>query len=116
FNATLCESKTGAAQDNINFSCNAAFTLTNQQPGVYSGTANLTIKDSGTLDAAKAYLFAPYVHGVLASATIVTGNVTSLTLSTTSPGPNGIEGPVSSGDTIVVTYGGTSTAYTASAN
>ena len=120
FNANpVCESKAGAANDNVNFACNTFFsfgTYGNLQPGAYAGsTASLTLTNSGTLDAAKAYLFAPYVNGVLSSWTVTSGNVTQLTLSTSTPGPNGLEGPVTTGDTIVVTSGGTSQSFVASA-
>lgn len=112
----VCESKAGAANDNVNFACNTFFsfgTYGNLQPGAYAGsTANLTLTNSGTLDAAKAYLFAPYVNGVLSSWTVTSGNVTQLTLST-SGGPNGLEGNISNGDTIVVTSGGTSESFIA---
>ncbi|MGH2934621.1 MAG: hypothetical protein ACRDL2_08945 [Gaiellaceae bacterium] len=109
---SLCESKSGASNDNVNFGCNSAFTFTNQQAGVYSGTASVSIKDSGTLDAAKLYLSAPYANGVLSGSTLSGGNVASLTLST-SGGPNGLEGTVNNGDTIVVTYGALSQSFVA---
>ena len=117
FNANpVCESKSGAANDNVNFNCNTLFafgTYGNLQPGVYAGsTAALTLTNSGTLDAAKVYMFAPYSNGVLSSWTLTGGNVTQLTLST-SGGPNGLEGSISNGDTIVVTYSGTSQSFTA---
>src|SRR5581483_9666876 len=105
FNANpVCESKSGAANDNVNFACNTLFafgTYGNLQPGVYAGsTASLTLTNSGTLDAAKVYMFAPYVNGVLSSWTLTGGNVTQLTLSTTN-GPNGLEGNIANGDQIV---------------
>lgn len=117
FNANpVCESKSGAASDNVNFNCNTLFsfgTYGNLQPGVYAGsTANLTLTNSGTLDAAKVYMFAPYANGVLSSWTVTSGNVTQLTLSTTG-GPNGLAGNVSNGDQIVVTYAGTSQTFIA---
>jgi hypothetical protein len=117
FNANpVCESKSGAANDNVNFNCNTLFafgTYGNLQPGVYAGsTASLTLTNSGTLDAAKVYMFAPYANGVLSSWTLTGGNVTQLTLST-SGGPNGLEGNITNGDTIVVTSGGVSQSFTA---
>jgi hypothetical protein len=117
FNANpVCESKSGAANDNVNFNCNTLFafgTYGNLQPGAYAGsTASLTLTNSGTLDAAKVYMFAPYANGVLSSWTLTGPNVTQLTLSTTG-GPNGLEGNISNGDTIVVTSGGVSQSFTA---
>lgn len=112
---TLCESKSGVALNNVNYACNTAFTVTNQQPGVFSATKNLTLTNSGTLDAAKAYLFAPYANGTLASYTTTgapNNYVNSITLTTSSPGPNGMEGTVSTGDSITVASGASTQTFT----
>ena len=111
----VCESKTGESNNNVNANCTALFSFTNQEPGVFSGVSTVTIKNSGTLPASTMYLWAPYANGVL-STTITSGNnVTSLSLYASGHGPAGLEGTVNSGDHILVTYGGNSQTFVASA-
>jgi len=111
----VCESKVGESNNNVNANCTALFGFTNQEPGVFSGVSTVTIKNSGTLPASTMYLWAPYANGVLGS-TITSGNsVTSLTLYGSGHGPAGLEGTVTSGDHILVTYGGNSQTFVASA-
>ena len=111
----VCESKTGESNNNVNANCTALFSLTNQEPGVFSGVSTVTIKNSGTLPASTMYLWAPYANGVLSS-TITSGtSVTSLSLYASGHGPAGLEGTVNGGDHILVTYGGSSQTFVASA-
>jgi len=111
----VCESKLGESNNNVNANCTALFSFSNQEPGVYSGVSTVTIKNSGTLNASTMYLWAPYANGVL-STTINSGaNVTSLSLYASGHGPAGLEGTVNSGDHLLVTYGGNSQTFVASA-
>ena len=111
----VCESKTGESNNNVNANCTALFSLTNQEPGVFSGVSTVTIKNSGTLPASTMYLWAPYANGVLSSAITSGTSVTSLSLYASGHGPAGIEGTVNSGDHILVTYGGSTQTFVASA-
>jgi hypothetical protein len=111
----VCESKSGESNNNVNANCTPLFAFTNQEPGVYSGVSTVAIKNSGTLNASKLYMWAPYANAVL-SATITSGaSVTSLSLYASGHGPAGLEGTVNSGDHILVTYGGSSQTFVASA-
>jgi len=111
----VCESKTGESNNNVNANCTALFSFTNQEPGVFSGVSTVTIKNSGTLPASTMYLWAPYANGVLSSTITSGNNVTSLSLYASGHGPAGLEGTVNSGDHILVTYGGASQTFVASA-
>ena len=112
----VCESKTGESNNNVNANCTALFSFTNQEPGVFSGVSTVTIKNSGTLPASTMYLWAPYANGVLSSPITSGTSVTSLTLYASGHGPAGLEGTVNSGDHILVTYGGSSQTFVASAS
>jgi hypothetical protein len=111
----VCESKTGESNNNVNANCTALFTLTNQEPGVYSGVSTVTIKNSGSLNASTMYLWAPWANGVLSTSISSGATVTSLSLYASGHGPAGLEGTVNSGDQILVTYGGNSQTFVASA-
>ncbi|MGH2932930.1 MAG: hypothetical protein ACRDL2_00230 [Gaiellaceae bacterium] len=106
---TACMSIGGAAHDNVNAGCDAALSLDNQEPGL-SHAAEITVQNSGSLDASELSFGASYVNGTLGS-DLDPGTITSLSLA--SPG---LEGPVANGDTIEVSYGEYAVDFTASAN
>lgn len=54
---TACVTTTTAT--NINPSCDAPLTLTNVAPGVFGGVAQITVKNTGSIDASKLWLWAP---------------------------------------------------------
>jgi hypothetical protein len=112
---TACDSYGSASDDNYNPACNAALTLTNLAPGVVGGQSKLTIANNGSIDASLFSVFAPYVNATLnasigSGATIGTGQ--SVTSFTVTP----LEGPVSTGDTIVLDYKGVTQQFCAGAN
>jgi hypothetical protein len=111
----VCDSKVGESNNNVNANCTSLFAFSNQEPGVFSGVSTVTIKNSGTLPAATLYLWAPYANGVLGTTITSGNNVTSLSLYASGHGPAGLEGTVTSGDHILVTYGGNSQTFVASA-
>jgi hypothetical protein len=114
--AAACHSYTGESTNNVNANCTQTFAFTNQEPGVYAGTATITLTNSGSLPASKLYLWAPFSNGVL-SAGITSGNpVATLNLYASGHGPAGLEGPVSTGDAIVVTSGANSQTFCVGAN
>jgi len=107
-NGTTCQSYGATTADNNNSACDALLTLTNLAPGVGAGQAKLTIQNTGSIDASKLYLSAPYPRTTL-SAQITSGaTVTSLTVAA-------LTNAVSSGNVLQVSYGGSSQNFTASA-
>lgn len=108
--STACLSANGATQDNINAGCGAALSVTNIAPGVFgpTQTAKITIQNTGSIDASKLYLYAPSVNAKLNAA--LTSGVAVATLTVTP-----LEGPVAISDQIVVSFGGHSQTFTASA-
>jgi hypothetical protein len=110
---TSCDSQAGESVNDVNANCNVALTFSNQEPGVYSGTATVSLKNTGSLNASKLYLWAPFSNGVLASAITSGNSATPLTLSASGHGPAGMEGPVAAGDLLVVTYGANSQTFCA---
>jgi hypothetical protein len=107
---TACLSMSGATQDNINAGCGAALTVSNIAPGMFGPTqiAKITIQNTGSIDASKLYLYAPSVNARLS--TPLPGGVAVTTLTVTP-----LEGPVAISDQIVVSFGGHSQTFTASA-
>jgi hypothetical protein len=112
---TACTSIGGASSNNINSGCSSLFALTNVAPGVFGGTAQITLQNTGSLSASKLYLWAPWANGVLQTGIANGATVNSLSLSTTG-GPNGLEGTVSNGDLVVVTYGSKTQTFKVGAN
>ena len=117
---TVCASINAATQDNANQGyglngCQAALNITNLAPGAYdttsasTGASLLTLTNTGSLDASRFYLYGSYVNGALSTA--LTSGVTVSSLAVSS-----LEGPVSSGDTLVVSYGTHNQTCTAGAN
>ena len=101
-----CDSSAGASNNNVNANCNVALAFTNQEPGVYTGTATINLTNTGSLNASKLYLWAPWANAVYSGATIgVGGTVSSLPVATSGQGPAGVEGTVAAGDLVTVTYG-----------
>jgi hypothetical protein len=108
-----CFSYSAASADNINAGCDAPFAITNVAPGTFTNTqvAKITLTNSGSIDASRLYLYASQVNGKL-STPLTAGQlgVTSLVLSAP-----GLEGSVATSDNIVVSYGGHSQTFVASA-
>jgi hypothetical protein len=100
----------GLTQDNINAGCGAALNITNVAPGAFgpTQTAKITIQNTGSIDASKFYLYAPSVNAKLTAP--LTIGVPPGTLAVTA-----LEGSVAIGDQIVVSYGGKSQTFVASA-
>lgn len=110
---TACLSSSAVSSDNYQSgasgACDAALTLTNQAPGVFGGSAKITIANTGSIDASQLLLYAPYTNAVLA--TQINSGSTISTLTTTA-----LEGNVVAGDTIELDYGGNTIQMIASAN
>jgi hypothetical protein len=114
--ATACLSANAASADNINTGCDAAFAVTNVGPGTIdpTQTAKIVVTNSGSIDASKLYLLASQPSGKLQTQlTSGATGVTSIALTTTNP--VGFEGSIATSDSIVVSYGGKSQTFTASA-
>jgi hypothetical protein len=107
-NPTLCLSANGAV--NVNPNCDKVVNVTNVAPGVYSTTqtAQVTIRNTGSIDATNFYLSAPYANSTLT--TKVSTGFTSGTIAIA-----GLEGSVAIGNTIRLSYGGQVQDFTASA-
>ena len=101
---TVCLSANGATQNNVNPACSAVLNLTNVAPGVFGGTAQVTIQNTGSIDASKFYVYAPYANATLSSG--LSGTVTSLPVTA-------LEGSVANADSITVTYGTHTQTFTA---
>ena len=102
---TTCQSYNGPTNDNVNSTgCDALLALTNMAPGLSSKQAKVTIGNTGSLDASKLYVYAPYPSAALGSP--LSGTVTTLTLAT------GFWVPLANGDTIQVSYGGRTQPFT----
>lgn len=95
---TACLSATATPQNNVNPACASVLTLGNVGPGVFGGVAQVTVQNTGSIDASKLYFWAPPVNATL-NAALTSGNaVTSLTVTP-------LEGTVTSTDAIVVSFG-----------
>jgi hypothetical protein len=115
-NANACFSYNAPTVDNINSGCDAPFAVTNVAPGTFNSTqvAKVVVTNTGSIDGSHLYVYASQVNGRLATG-ITSGqtNIASLTLTSTNPG--GLEGTVATGNSIVVSYGGHSQTFSASA-
>jgi hypothetical protein len=105
-----CASQAGESNNNVNANCNVALSFSNQEPGTFVGTATVTLTNTGSLNASKLYLWAPYANAVLSTAT-GTGSISSLAVYASGHGPAGVEGTMAAGDLITVTYGSTSQTF-----
>jgi len=108
---SACYSYSAASADNINAGCDPAFTATNVTPGVMQSTqvAKITVANSGSINGSNLYLYASQINGKLGTQ-ITSGN----TVSSISVAAPGMEGTVSSGDQVTVSYGGKSQTFTVS--
>ncbi len=108
---TACLSMNAVATANLNPNCTAPITLTNVAPGVFGGTAQIAVTNTGSLDASKLSLWSPWPNATLnlGAGTLSTSvNTTSLTIT-------GLEGSVATGNTLTLTYGTHTDTFTASA-
>lgn len=107
---TVCASINAATQDNANEGygangCQAALNITNLAPGAYdttsasTGASLLTLTNTGSLDASKFFVYGSYVNGSLSGGPLTNGGTPS-TITVSS-----LEGPVTSGDTIKLSFG-----------
>lgn len=104
--ATACYSASGLAQNNVNPACAAAISLTNTAPGVLGGQGQISILNSGSIDASKLFLWASSTNSVLSGGLTSGVAVTSLPVAA-------LEGAVSNGDSIVVSFGSHSQTFVA---
>jgi hypothetical protein len=105
---TACLSANALPQNNVNPACASVLTLTNVAPGVYGGVAQVTVQNTGSIDASKFYFWAAPVGTTLNGALTSGGTVASLVVSP-------LEGAVASGDPVVVSYGTHTQTFTANA-
>jgi hypothetical protein len=105
-----CLSANGVATNNVNPSCGAALTLTNVAPGVVStgSVAQITIQNTGSIDASKLFFWASSVNATLNAGLTNAVAVTSLTVTP-------LEGSVTTGDSIFVSNGTHTQTFVASA-
>ena len=88
---------------------NKAFALTNVAPGVFGGTAKITVANTGSIDASKFSFWASPPNAVLTGApTVTSGNVVSLPISP-------LEGNIAAGNQVTVSYGSSTQTFTAGA-
>jgi hypothetical protein len=93
-----CFSNQAATHDNINAGCDKLFQLANVAPGLYGGTAQVAVQNTGTIDASKLWLWAPSVTPSLTVA-LTSGNaVTTLSVSP-------LKSAVVAGQAVVLTNG-----------
>lgn len=133
--STACASMSSITQDNVNElpsgqnlntgagnattptsgsgslgACDVALSLQNVAPGVFGGYAKIAIQNTGSLDASKFWLFAPYVNTALNP----TDGTTISKNSALSPLPVlPTEGPIKANDTLELDYDGYSQTVTA---
>jgi hypothetical protein len=108
---TVCASINAATLDNANQGyitnpCQAALNITNLAPGAYdttsasTGASLLTLTNTGSLDASRFTVYGSYVNGALSTPLVSGAAVAGNTVVVSS-----LEGPVTSGDTIILSYG-----------
>jgi hypothetical protein len=101
-NATTCLSNDATSADNYRASgCGVILTLANQAPGVFSGSAAVTLANVGSIDGSKLTVYAPYTNTTLATQINTGSTISSLSINT-------LEGTIGVGDTIELDYGGQS--------
>jgi hypothetical protein len=93
-----CLSTGAKSANNFNERCQAALALKNVAPGVYGGVAKITVKNTGSIDASKLYVWAPLANAILKGSLTEGAAVTKLTVAS-------VEGSVRSKDEIVLRYG-----------
>jgi hypothetical protein len=105
---TACLSANSTSTNNVNAACNAALTLTNVAPGVFGGTAQITIQNTGSIDASKLFFWASSVNATLNGP--LSSGVAATTLTVTP-----LEGTVTTGDSIALSYASKTQIFVASA-
>src|SRR5438270_11646146 len=75
---TACLTINAPAGVNNNPSCAAPITLTNVAPGVFGGTSQIQVTNTGSLDASKLTLWAPFPNATLNGTLSTIGTTTSL--------------------------------------
>jgi hypothetical protein len=106
---TACLSSSGTgASNNVNASCDKLFTITNVAPGVYAGVAQVTVKNTGSLNASKLWVWAPTTSSTLTAA--LTSGTSYTTLAVTA-----LKNAIVAGQGIVVSSGTHSQTFYASA-
>ena len=75
---TACLSSAATTQDNVNAACAAALTLSNLAPGVFGGTAQIAVENTGSIDGSKLWLWAPPTSTTLSSALTSGSSISSL--------------------------------------
>ena len=117
---TACYSYNGTANNNVvRSACGAVFSLAstsagNVGPGTYGAVSQVVVENTGSIDASKLSVYGPFVNAKL-NTLIPLGTVGTPTTITSIQVTN-LEGPVTSGDTLNVTYGSTSIQLTATAS
>jgi hypothetical protein len=91
--ATTCLSQNASSNDNNYANCGAVITLPKVAPGVFGGVAQITVKNTGSLDARDLYLSAPSVNPTLSAA--LSNTQTSITVAS-------LSGAVTKGQEIIV--------------
>jgi hypothetical protein len=114
--STDCNSQAGESNNNVNANCDVALAFGSsspgQEPGVYVGTATVVLTNTGTLNASKLYLWAPWSNAVYSGSTInAGGTVGPLSVYASGHGPAGLEGPMAAGDLITVASGNQSQSF-----
>jgi hypothetical protein len=112
-NANACFSYNAPTADNINAGCDAPFAVSNVAPGTFNSTqvAKIVVTNTGSIDGSHLYLFASQVNGKLAGG--ITKDQTGITTLTLTA--SGLEGTVATGNNIVLSYGGHSQTFSATA-
>jgi hypothetical protein len=106
---TACLSSSGTgASNNVNSSCDKLFTITNVAPGVYAGVAQVTVKNTGSLNASKLWVWAPTTSSTLTTA--LTSGTSYTTLAVTA-----LKSAIVAGQGVVVSSGTHSQTFYASA-
>jgi hypothetical protein len=104
-----CFSYNGSAINNVNPACEKTFALTNVAPGVFAGSAKITIANTGSLDASKFSFWASPPNATLSGPPVLSGgNVASLPITP-------LEGNIAAGDQVTVSDGTHAQIFTAAA-
>ncbi len=95
---TACASVDGTS--NVNSGCDAVLTLTNLAPGVFpsTGTATVTVANTGSIDASKLWLWAPPNSTTLSAGITASSTITSISVAS-------IPTAISAGQSIVISNG-----------
>lgn len=102
---TTCYSYNGPTADNVNSGCGSILNLTNMAPGVSTAQTQLTIKNTGSLDASVFELYAPYPRTALTGA-LTAGQSIASTLAV-----SGFNVPVAANDVIMISEGNHSQSF-----